>query len=369
AARPLILMGRVSRDAAAWDARVALAEALAAQVVTDLKVGAAFPTSHPLHVDAPGVMLRPGVAAAIAAADVILSLDYVDLSGILKAACGGETTATVIQVSVDHVLHNGWSMDYQGHPPADVFIAATPESVVPALLAAVVADGAKVGTAYEPNAFTFTSTAAADGSLGTDDVALALRAAIGTRAFSLAHLPLSWDGACWPFEHPLDFLGSDGGGGIGAGPGIAVGAALALRGSGRLTLAVCGDGDFLMGVTALWTAVHYKIPLLIVVTNNRSYYNDEVHQERVARMRERPVGNKWIGQRMSDPDIDLAAMARAQGALGWGPVATREALAPALAAAMDAVLAGRVAVVDVRVEPGNAPAMAGAPAATKKDRG
>ena len=75
-----------------------------------------------------------------------------------------------------------------------------------------------------------------------------------------------------------------------------------------------------MGATALWTAAHYRIPLLIVVANNRSFFNDEVHQERVARMRNRPVENKWIGQRISDPDIDLAALARAQGALGFGPV-------------------------------------------------
>ena len=75
-----------------------------------------------------------------------------------------------------------------------------------------------------------------------------------------------------------------------------------------------------MGATALWTAVHYRIPLLVVVANNRSFFNDEVHQERVARMRNRPVENKWIGQRLADPEIDLAAMARAQGALGFGPV-------------------------------------------------
>ena len=121
-------------------------------------------------------------------------------------------------------------------------------------------------------------------------------------------------------DHPLDYLGSDGGGGVGGGPGISVGAALALKGSGRLPVAVCGDGDFLMGVTALWTAAHYRIPLLIVVANNRSFFNDELHQERVARMRNRPVENRWIGQRISEPDIDLAAMARAQGAQGFGPV-------------------------------------------------
>ncbi len=85
-----------------------------------------------------------------------------------------------------------------------------------------------------------------------------------------------------------------------------------------------------MGVTALWTAAHYRIPLLMVIANNRSFFNDELHQERVARMRHRPVENRWIGQRISDPDIDLAAMARAQGAQGFGPVQDQSQLAAAL---------------------------------------
>lgn len=370
AQRPVILMGRVSRDITAWDARVALAEALGARVVTDLKVGAAFPTDHPLHVDAPGVFLRPAVAAAIAGADVVLSLDYVDLAGTLKAACGGESAAKIIQVSLDHVLHNGWSMDHQGHPPVDLFIAATPDAVVPALLEAL---GPRAPDApYARRTFDFAPAPPADGLIDTDQLALALRHALGDRPFSLAHLPLSWNGASWPFRHPLDFLGADGGGGIGSGPGIAVGAALALRDSGRLAVAVCGDGDFMMGAMALWTAAHYRIPLLIVVTNNRSFYNDEMHQERVARMRDRPVENKWIGQRIADPDVDLAAIARAQGAQGFGPIARRDELGAVFAAAIAAVGAGSVAVVDVRVQPGPTPGVASpvtiSPSA-KSDRG
>jgi thiamine pyrophosphate-dependent acetolactate synthase large subunit-like protein len=111
-----------------------------------------------------------------------------------------------------------------------------------------------------------------------------------------------------------------------------------------------------MGATALWTAVHYNIPLLVVVANNRSFFNDELHQERVARMRNRPVENRWIGQRIGDPEIDLAQLARAQGALGFGPVTEPAALADSFAAAVDAVAGGAVAVVDVRVAPGYAPA-------------
>jgi thiamine pyrophosphate-dependent acetolactate synthase large subunit-like protein len=177
---------------------------------------------------------------------------------------------------------------------------------------------------------------------------------------SLTHISLSWHGAWWHFRHPLDYLGSDGGGGVGGGPGISVGAALALKGSGRLAVGVCGDGDFLMSCTSLWTAVHYRIPLLIVVANNRSFYNDEVHQERVAKVRNRPVENKWIGQRMGDPEIDLAEMARAQGAHGFGPITKVEELAPVFAKAIAAVEAGGVAVVDVRVKPGYGPNVASA---------
>ncbi len=168
---------------------------------------------------------------------------------------------------------------------------------------------------------------------------------------------MSWNGASWPFRHPLDYLGSDGGGGVGGGPGISVGAALALKGSGRLPVAVCGDGDFMMGCTAIWTAAHYRIPLLIVVANNRSFFNDELHQERVARMRNRPVENRWVGQRISEPDIDIAGVARAQGAQAFGPVNATSDLAAVFAKAIAAVDAGNVAVVDVRVEPGYTAAM------------
>jgi thiamine pyrophosphate-dependent acetolactate synthase large subunit-like protein len=347
AKHPVMLAGRVSRNLDAWKERVALAERLNARVVTDLKIGASFPTDHPLHAGAPGgTVLSPEAADAIRAADVILSLDWVDVAGTFKAV-GGNVAAKVVQISVDHHLHNGWSMDYQGLPPVDVFIACEPDNAVPTLLAAIGPGGPRIvpsGTNEFPKLV--------EGKLTVDHLADALRRAVGDRATSLTHVSLSWNGASWHFRHPLDYLGSDGGGGVGGGPGISVGAALALKGSGRLPVAVCGDGDFLMGVTALWTAAHYRIPLLIVVANNRSFFNDELHQERVARMRNRPVENRWVGQRISEPDIDLAGMARAQGAQGFGPVTAIGELKTVFEKAIAAVEAGAVAVVDVRVEPG-----------------
>jgi len=117
---------------------------------------------------------------------------------------------------------------------------------------------------------------------------------------------------------------------------------------------VLGDGDFLMGVTALWTAVRNEIPLLIVVANNRSFFNDELHQERVARQRGRPVENRWIGQAIRGPDIDLATMARGQGCAGIGPVEDPKRLVAAIREAVAAVRAGKVCVVDARVATGYA---------------
>jgi len=357
AKHPLILAGRVSRDLNAWNTRIALAERLGARVATDLKVAAAFPTDHRLHVGSPSTI---GIAAqasdAIREADVILSLDWVDLAGTLKSVLGpGMPSARIIQISVDHHLHNGWSMDYQGLPPVDVFIDCEPDIAAPALMTAL---GAGKPHAVTPAKTEFPKLE--DGKLTVDHLADALRHSAGKRPTTLTHVSLSWNGASWPFRHPLDYLGSDGGGGVGGGPGISVGAALALMGTGRLPVAVCGDGDFLMGVTALWTAAHYRIPLLIVVANNRSFFNDELHQERMARMRNRPVENRWIGQRISEPDIDLAGMARAQGAQGFGPVTAAADLEPTFEKAIAAVEAGAVAVVDVRVEPGYTAAMTAA---------
>jgi thiamine pyrophosphate-dependent acetolactate synthase large subunit-like protein len=346
ARQPVILSGRMSRSEDAWQARVALAEALNARVITDLKIGASFPTDHPLYVGAAHA-LTPDSAEVLRAADVILSLDWVDLAGALKLA-PASTAAKIIQVSLDYRIHNGWSMDYQGLPAVDLFMSADPDAVVPELLKALGGSG-RPHTAPLPRA-----TAAGDDPPGftNEHIARVLKNVVGDRPVTLTHLPISWEDRWWTFRHPLDFLGSDGGGGVGGGPGISVGAALALKNSGRLPVAVCGDGDFLMGVTAMWTAVHYKIPLLFVIANNRSFYNDELHQERVARVRDRPIENKWIGQRMADPEIDIAAMGRAQGALGFGPITNVGDLVPALEKAIAAVDAGNVAVVDVRVEPG-----------------
>ncbi|HEY5398636.1 MAG TPA: thiamine pyrophosphate-binding protein [Trebonia sp.] len=361
ARRPLFLLGRLSRDEQDWDRRVALAERHRALVITDLKTGAVFPSAHRLHPHPPGLFLSAENAELIGAADLIISLDWIDLAGTMSAAAGlgRPPSARIVSCSTDAALHNGWSKDSFGYQPVDLSIPADPDLLVRALIET----GGPAKPSEWPAGDRTTATTAADGG---DDIFMhgladALRDALADpdAEACLVRLPLGWAGADLEVGHPLDYLGLDGGAGIGSGPGMAVGAALALEGSGRLPIAVLGDGDFLMGGTAIWTAAHYGLPLLIVVANNSCYFNDVVHQERVARQRQRPTGNSWIGQAITDPDPDLGAFARSLGFQAGDQVRNRSELPAALAAAVAAARSGQCALVDVRVRPDGYAALGG----------
>jgi thiamine pyrophosphate-dependent acetolactate synthase large subunit-like protein len=361
AARPLLLVGRVSSDEADWQRRVELAERVGARVLTDLKTGATFPTHHPLHPCAPGMFVGTDGCALIRDADVIVSLDWIDVGGALRLAGGGEWTgATLIHCSPDQYCHHGWSMDYQALPPADVALLASPDALVRRLLERIPAgtitrDATPARAPAAPR-----QQAASRADISVDDLARTTIETLAPHAPSYIRLPIGWPGEFCRFAHPLDYIGFDGGGGIGSGPGMAVGAALALRSSGRLPVAILGDGDYLMGLTAIWSGVHYGVPLLVVVANNHSFFNDELHQERTARVRERPVENRWIGMRMSDPVPDLAKLAEGQGAVGIGSVVDVDDYARALVEAVARVKAGATVVIDVHVAPEYARAVSSA---------
>jgi thiamine pyrophosphate-dependent acetolactate synthase large subunit-like protein len=348
AKHPAIVVGRVSRDLDRWNERIVLAERLNAAVFTDRRIAAAFPTDHALHL---GTL--PMLAARLRDADVILDLDALELAGALRTAWdGARVDASVIVCSPDRYVHGGWSKDYEGLPPAAIDVPVDPDELVPLLLEAL-RDRTIAAVKREVPAKPAPAPAAAPAGDTIDMVAAtkALRRALGDGDACLIRLPLGTDYRQLAFHHPLDYLGGDGGGGLGAGPGLAVGAALALRGTDRLPVAFLGDGDYLMGVTALWTAVRHGIPLLVLIANNRSYGNDVDHQASVARDRSRPVERKWIGQRIDDPPPDLAALARAQGAQGIGPVASLAQLDGALADAIRIVRDGGVCVVDIVTAP------------------
>jgi thiamine pyrophosphate-dependent acetolactate synthase large subunit-like protein len=347
AARPVILFGRGRRTEQAWANRVALAERLGAAMLSDLKAGSMVPTDHPLHVGEPFNQASKPALAALRAADVIVSLDWIDLGGLLRQAFGRDPVpAKIIHAGEDMHLHHGWGKEHLELPPIDVHLLGDADSAVGELLASLPSRSQALPKKNPGEE--------ADGeTLNLRTVARALKDAVGEQPVTFASLARAWPVDLWPHRHPLDYLGKDGGGGVGSGPGITIGAALALKDTGRLTVGVLGDGDTLMSMNALWTAGRYGIPALFVIANNRSYYNDELHQEGVARHRGRSAANRWIGQRIDHPAPDIARLAEAQGVAGLGPVKEISQLSETLRRALECVRGGRPCVVDVHIDPGH----------------
>jgi acetolactate synthase-1/2/3 large subunit len=159
-----------------------------------------------------------------------------------------------------------------------------------------------------------------------------------------------WAMRTWDFDrayrHPGKSLGTS------TQIAISLGVALAHRGSGRLVVDLQPDGDLMFDLGALWVAAYYKIPLLVVMFNNRAYYNDWEHQERIARQRGTPVERASIGMEIDKPAPDFAAAARALGWYGEGPIVDPAEVGSAVARAAKTVMEeGTPALVDVVCQP------------------
>lgn len=349
ARHPLMLVGRHERSERAWNTRVELAARLGAAAVCDQKCGVGFPSDHERFVAAPAQYLDERTVHVLEQADCVLSLDWPDLAGTLSVRTDGGRDVRTIIVSPDERLHNGWSLDHFALPEADLRFVIAPDDFVAALLPRLPRD-ARRGWSLRPAR----APQRDDGTAGTitlETLARVFDRVRGSRPVCLTRLPFGWPDSLTRFTGPLDCIGYDGGGGIGSTPGITVGAALALRGTGRLPVAILGDGDLLMGNQALWTAAAERLPALFIVNNNRAFHNDVEHQERVARKRGRPVENREIGMRIADPDVDLPALARSYGLVSFPTVDAVEQLESALDEAFRAAEAGSTVLLDVRVEP------------------
>jgi thiamine pyrophosphate-dependent acetolactate synthase large subunit-like protein len=366
AERPLIMLGHAGDD---WDEVIALAESIGAAVVTDRLSPASFPTDHPLHQGTARTQSNAAVIEEIRAADLILAIQKVDVAGAVRER-GGDPI-NLIDVSLEPYATRSWSADHQALPLPEVAITANARLTVFALRQAVAsaladAPGARRRSEDRARAARGRSEkrrgewmAANQRRRGERPIHLAraiaeLRITLGDRAADtvLAQGPLApWPAATWEFTKPKSYLGADGGAGVGSGTGLAVGGALAARGTDRPVVAVVGDGEMLAAPTALWTAAHHRIPVLFLVANNQSYYNDEEHQDHVARVRGRPPENRWIGQRLDRPAVDFAGLARDLGAEGFGPVEDPDDLAATLRQAVKALDESRPVLVDVRIVP------------------
>ena len=367
---PLIIADTLGRNPQTVPSLIELAELLAIPVV-DKGARFNFPTGHPLDA-------TDGAREILAKADVILALDVADLFGSLTTVskqtrnCEYLTSPSVkiITISMNDMLVHSWANDFQALQPVDVAMSAATAVAVPELTrlcrellgndakrkAAIEARQKELAAKHQSRRAKWLADAQAKGSqkeISTAWLALELGETIKRENWVLVNgTSNGWARRLWDFTKPNQSIGASGGAGLGYGPGASIGAALALKDSGELPVAIQSDGDMLMTSSALWTAAKHRIPLLMVMHNNQSYYNSEEHGIEVAKFRKRPVENAGIGTHVDDPAIDFATMAQSFGVNAEGPVRRPADLRPALERGLKFVKEKKLPyLVDVIAEP------------------
>ena len=372
---PLIITENLGRYPKTVASLIELAELLAIPVIDKAgnrkANGLNFPNTHPLDVTGGG-------REYLQKADVILALDVTDLYGSLTTL--NRTTRVteyvtnpsvkIIQISMNDMLVRSWTGDCQCLQAVDVPIAAETSVAVPELTRLcqkMLGNDEKTKRHIEAR---FSGIKEKHDSLRVKWLEEA-QAKATQKEIAMAFLALElwevikkedwvlvngdanlWARKLWDWTQPYQYLGTSGGGGVGYGMSASIGGALAHLKTGKLCIDIQDDGDLLMTPSALWTAAHHKIPLLIIMNNNQSFYNSETHEIEIAKYRERPVGNAGIGTHLDNPPINFAKMAECFGVYGEGPIRRPEDLRPALKRALKVVKEKRLpALVDVIVEP------------------
>ena len=337
------------------DRLVELAELLQCNVSSGGRMN--FPSQHPLN----GRPRNVDVILALNSQNVYgLTHQFRDLIGNPQTSTVGPNTK-VLSLGVMYTPQNSNFQDFQRFADLDLAATGNAAASMPMLIEAVkklMTDnhrrrfqerGARLAaarkTAFE--AAQQNAMYAWDASpISTNRLAAELYAQIQKEDWSFVVNGIGVSTALWKFDKHYQSIGSMGGGGLGYGPPAAVGAALANRKYGRLTVAVIGDGDMMYTSGALWTAAHHRIPLLVVMHNNRAYHQEIMHIQRMGNRRNRGLDRARIGCEIADPNIDYAKLAQAMGCYAEGPIDNPKDLGPALKRAIAQVKKGQPALVD-----------------------
>jgi thiamine pyrophosphate-dependent acetolactate synthase large subunit-like protein len=277
--------------------------------------------------------------------------------------------AKLITITAGDLYTKSNYQDFQRYPEVDIAIAADAEATLPSLIEAcerlITTDrkrafeerGKKLAAAQQ-EALEKARTEATYGwdasPISTARLYTELWAQIKDQDWSLASDAAhssGWPLRLWNFDKHYQYIGGSGGAGIGYGAPAAVGAALANRKHGRLTVNVQNDGDLMYAPGILWTAAHHRIPLLSLMHNNRAYHMEMMHLQRMANRHQRGIDRTGIGVTLDDPNIDYAMIARGMGVHAEGPIADPKDLGPAIGRALDVVRRGEPALIDVVTQP------------------
>ncbi|MCZ6563757.1 MAG: thiamine pyrophosphate-binding protein [Deltaproteobacteria bacterium] len=366
AERPLILADYMGRTPESVNHLVELADLLSIPVV-DRGARHNFPNTHPCDLTGKEKEL-------VEEADVIMGLDVMDLYGALvrydakTKSCRPVMTpgCKVIHISLADLAIRSWTTDVQELAPIDLPILADTRVFLPALTEEIRRQAKFSKSVVEDRRKQLSRQH--DEIRGNSQVDLKRRwdenpispprmtheiwQVIKDEDWTLvAGAFRGWPRRLWDWKKPGTFLGGYGGGGLGYAPGASVGAAIGLRDSGTVCIDLQRDGDLLYTTSALWTASSYKVPLLMIMTNNRTYYNDEEHQEKIAITRGRPVENKVVAMRMESPPVDFATLAKSFDIFSEGPIVDPAKIQPAIRRALKVVKEERKpTLVDVIIQ-------------------
>jgi acetolactate synthase-1/2/3 large subunit len=369
AENPVIICDRYARTPAGMGRLIELAETLQCAVV-DNAGRMNFPSRHPLNQS-----FRRGTV--IPQADVILALEVNDIWGTLNAFSDRivrtsrpvtKKGAKIITLGSRDLYMKSNYQDFGRYQEVDLAIAGDGEASLPALTEQInrlIDEGRKAayearGKKYAAARLAMIEQAKSDATLGWDASPITtarmcaeVYAQIKDEDWSLVGNAIRnlWPHRLWDIKKPYQWNGGSGGAGVGYNLPASLGAALANKPHGRLTVAFGGDGDFLFNPGTLWTAAHHRIPMLYIVHNNRAYHQEYMYLQAMAARHGRGIEKADIGTTIKDPNVDYATVARGMGAHGEGPVVDPNDLAPALRRAIAAVKAGQPAVVDVVTDP------------------
>ena len=162
---------------------------------------------------------------------------------------------------------------------------------------------------------------------------------VGTEMKALSYFKYREDGGMLK-------IGRTEGRALGWGVGASAGVKLALP--NRQVVSFQGDGGFMFGQTdSLWTLSKYDIPVLTVVSNNRTY--EETRWSIMSRMGAAGRANRDYVSQMTIPAIDFTKLAEAHGMKGER-VEHSDQLKPAITRALNTLRDGRPYLLDVRVK-------------------
>ncbi len=370
AENPVIVADRAARTPAGMKYLVELAETLQAPVI-DQGGRMNFPTRHPLNHTENG-------RALIANADVILGLELTDFWGTVDAFRDSlvrssrsitRPGAKLISITAGDLFMKSNYQDIQRYPEVDLAMAADAEATLPSLIEAVKRAtsaerrrsfqerGSKLADARQKALDRARADAAYawDASpISTARLSAELWAQIRNEDWSLVSEVGSvsrWPMRLWTFDKHYQFIGGSGGAGVGYGAPAAVGAALANKKYGRLSVDIQSDGDFMYAPGVWWTAAHHQIPLLAVMHNNRAYHQEVMHLQRMAGRHNRGITRASIGTTIDNPNVNYAKLAEGMGVHAEGPIADPKDLGPAIRRAVEVVKRGEPALVDVATQP------------------